>query len=510
MTTFTAYNASDLTKDIAAAHAGDTVQLAPGYYGSVAINGVNANGIYITSMDPSHKAVLSGLSVTNSTGLTIENLEVAKNSAPGTYAYAVTVSGSSNVTLSGMNIHGSLDGDASDDMNGVKIAGSTNVTLSNSEIQQFLNGMAIGGSTDVTISHNNVHDVRIDGVDVTTTKNITIDGNQFHDFHHLAGDHADAIQFFTLNQPAASSGITITNNEIYQGSGVMMQGIFLTDQTGHLPFSGVDIENNVILGGNWNGIAITDATDAVIKNNDLAALPILNSSTGTAQLTEVVLNQVAKLTMTGNTASAYAYSSGGDVTLGDNSLSTPVAQADLATANSLYGGVMSKIQAAIAAANAAATSMNAGAVAHPGVNLVGTSSANLLNGTAYADTLTGGDGNDTLVGGGGADHLVGGGGADLFVYKSASDSPNATPDTIVDFNHAQGDKIDLHAIDAKVGGQDDPFKIVKYFDGHAGELTISLDVDHYVVRGDINGDRIADFTINVNTTRLLDSSDFIL
>ena len=67
----------------------------------------------------------------------------------------------------------------------------------------------------------------------------------------------------------------------------------------------------------------------------------------------------------------------------------------------------------------------------------------LLGGAGY-DALLGGDGADRLVGGSDADVLIGGAGADRYVFLSAADGN----DRIQDFSRADGDKIDLSAIDA--------------------------------------------------------------
>jgi Ca2+-binding RTX toxin-like protein len=71
-----------------------------------------------------------------------------------------------------------------------------------------------------------------------------------------------------------------------------------------------------------------------------------------------------------------------------------------------------------------------------------------LVGSNLNDTLTGDGGNNGLLGGLGADTLAGGQGADAFLYTSTSDSrPGANQyDTIVDFSHVEGDKIDFSGI----------------------------------------------------------------
>jgi Ca2+-binding RTX toxin-like protein len=56
-----------------------------------------------------------------------------------------------------------------------------------------------------------------------------------------------------------------------------------------------------------------------------------------------------------------------------------------------------------------------------------------------------------LSGGNGHDTLSGGTGADTFDFNSVGESPPNGRDTIVGFNRAQGDRIDLKAIDADRG-----------------------------------------------------------
>ena len=65
-----------------------------------------------------------------------------------------------------------------------------------------------------------------------------------------------------------------------------------------------------------------------------------------------------------------------------------------------------------------------------------------LNGGAGGDALNGGAGNDYLLGGLGADTLTGGAGPDRFAFLAAAEGG----DTILDFNAAEGDRLDLRGL----------------------------------------------------------------
>lgn len=172
-------------------------------------------------------------------------------------------------------------------------------------------------------------------------------------------------------------------------------------------------------------------------------------------------------------------------------------------------------------------------------NLSGNSGNNLIASGAAADTLMGGSGNDTLQsgegndnlfgnsgndileGGGGADTLTGGidedrmaggAGADRFVFLGVNDSgaTPATRDRVLDFNFAEGDRIDLSAMDAVAGGRDDAFVIVNRLTGVAGQLQLQNQRDGTVVLADVTGDGVADFTLEVLGATGLTAAAFVL
>jgi Ca2+-binding RTX toxin-like protein len=160
--------------------------------------------------------------------------------------------------------------------------------------------------------------------------------------------------------------------------------------------------------------------------------------------------------------------------------------------------------------------------------LTGSAAANVLDGGAGSDNLAGGLGNDSLTGGVGADTLAGGGGVDLldggagadrFVFTAPADSgTGVNRDVILAFEGVGAvllDQIDLSLIDANggaAGNQAFSFIGATDFGGIAGQLRVFDSGGNSVVAGDINGDKVADFEIQVNGAAAASwvAADFIL
>jgi Ca2+-binding RTX toxin-like protein len=147
-------------------------------------------------------------------------------------------------------------------------------------------------------------------------------------------------------------------------------------------------------------------------------------------------------------------------------------------------------------------------------NLTGSQGNDSLVGNAGANALNGSAGNDALTGAGGKDTLTGGLGADRFVYGNVVQSPvGAGADAITDFSRAQGDRIDLSAIDADAtaaGNQAFRFISGGLYTGHAGELRFAQANGVTTIAGDVNGDKVSDFHIILTGTIALVAGDFVL
>lgn len=150
-------------------------------------------------------------------------------------------------------------------------------------------------------------------------------------------------------------------------------------------------------------------------------------------------------------------------------------------------------------------------------SLFGDAGNDIISGGNADDLLSGGAGDDILIGGAGADGLTGGLGADRFVFRPGdlgTASGASVIDRIFDFNRIEGDKIDLSAFDADTGtAAKDPFVFIgsAAFSKRAGELRVDNSGYYALISADLDGDGVADFTLNVaRSTGALMKSDLIL
>jgi Ca2+-binding RTX toxin-like protein len=137
-------------------------------------------------------------------------------------------------------------------------------------------------------------------------------------------------------------------------------------------------------------------------------------------------------------------------------------------------------------------------------NVTGSTSADQITGNAVANAMNGWAGQDVLRGGGGADR---------FVFTATSDSKVGAADRITDFSHAQADRVDLSAIDANTGvagNQAFSFIGTGAFTHHAGELRYAVAGGVTTIAGDVNGDGLSDFHIQLTGAIGLVADDFVL
>lgn len=270
---------AELQLALRSANAGDKILLAPGTYTGLSFNGMNlkfSELVTVTSADPARPAVINDFALSNATNLRFANLELATldhsaKVATGAVIWGFSVSRSDSIHFDNVKVHGSLDGDAGNDVRGLSIRDSTNISVRNSEFQQLDRAVAFAQTSNIIVQSNLLHDLRSDGLNFAEVKNVLVGENVFSTFNPVGQDHPDAMQFFTSGTKTPSSDIRITGNVILKGSGEYTQGIFMRDELGTLPFQKVVISDNLIVGTGFNGIRIMGVDGLTLQRNELVS-----------------------------------------------------------------------------------------------------------------------------------------------------------------------------------------------------------------------------------------------
>ena len=436
MTTTIVKDSTSLTAALKSAHAGDIIQLAAGSYSQLMLTGIKFTGtVTVTSQDPNALAVMNGLVLRDCQNIKLQGLEFKVDPAKVDNQYQV--SGSNNISLDSLKVHGSMNGDPSDDATAMLIRGSKNVSVTNSEFQQLKNAIQHLDNDGLKISSNYFHDIQTDGVRGGGSSNVSITGNYFTNFHMEAGDHPDAIQFWTGNTTKSAANITISGNVITRGEGDAIQGIFLRDEVGGLPFVNVKITDNLVVGGMYNGISLGSAVGAVVSGNTVVGLVDQDSW--------IRIGAVTNLSLTDNKSTYYAVDKvAGNVESGNTDLVVPtdggklIQQQWLQSHSAIIAAVLKsvtdstsfasvlnvgKLTQVILDASAALTTATMESIRIQTVTVNGTAGNDILSVDQARDSVVnGGEGNDTIYGGGfGHNTLIGGNGDDGYVVKTLTE-----------------------------------------------------------------------------------------
>jgi len=374
----TVTSAAALNAALKTAVSGDTIQLASGTYTGISATNLHfASDVTVTSA-PGVTATLTDLTVSGSSSLTFSNLDFYANPAGVQCPFQVKA-GSSDIHLDHLSVHGSLDGNPQDDVQGMIVRDSSDVSVTNSDFQQLWHALAHQNMDGLTVSGNTFHDIRSDGVRGGGSSNVLVSNNSFTSFYPVAGDHSDAIQFWTTNTTTSAHDITVTGNLIQRGGGDPMQGVFLRDGSGTLPFQNVTITGNWALGALYNGITVAGGENVSVANNYVQGFTDIKSW--------IRIEDITGGAVTGNSSNSYV---------------TTTTDVGVTMANDATIG-----QAA-----------DNGAAGLALWNQAHANSGQVINGTTGSDTLVGGTGDDTIVGLTGSDVLTGGDGNDLYVIDA--------------------------------------------------------------------------------------------
>lgn len=263
------HDAASLEAALAAAAAGDRIEISPGSYGSISLVGRHfAPALTLVSADALSPPVFTSIYLSNVTGLKIFGLKIVFGATQAPDAsYAVYLFNGQDVQFEEMDISSADDGVAGNDAYGIFVRDSNQIKISNNHVHDVFRGAAIFDSTDVLVGRNVITDVGSDGVVGRGVVRGSISRNYFTDFDIIDPRkvHPDAIQIWPRGARRGSQDVIIDGNIIRRGNGEPSQGILI----GGPEFVTKDllIVNNVIEQSMGQGIALSNVETSEIANN---------------------------------------------------------------------------------------------------------------------------------------------------------------------------------------------------------------------------------------------------
>ncbi len=286
-TTTTLAPGDNLAAALRAAKPGDVIELQGGDYGVLEIKRAGGQAglpIILRSADPANPARLSEMELREVSHLVIDGLtfdyEYGPDDKPNIRPFRV-------FTTRGLTIQNSLfDGDLADSDSpddeayptgyGLSVRSSAEIRIEGNEVRDFYRGILFADSVDISVLGNDVHAIRMDGMNFAQVERALIEGNVIRDFKRAvdSADHADMIQFWTNKTERPTQDVTIRNNVLNSGLGWYTQSIFMRNEevdTGRagseMFYRNISIEGNVIINAHLHGISVGETDGLIIRNN---------------------------------------------------------------------------------------------------------------------------------------------------------------------------------------------------------------------------------------------------
>lgn len=241
---------------------GATIALKPGSYGRVNLGA--AKGLTLLSENPAEPALFEAIVIDGGNRIALSRLRFG-GSIEG-LTWRVTVEDGTGIDLSELDVVGQSPPDGNVP-GGVYIHNSKQVSLKQLKVSLVSNGIRLIGTRQAVVTGNIIHDFGSDAIQANDASQTVISSNYISSAHPEPGDHPDGVQIFTLANQNAQSEIVIKDNLIEQGSGGLMQGIFVTDESGSNPYTGLQIANNIIIGSLYHAIMVAGASDGLVSGN---------------------------------------------------------------------------------------------------------------------------------------------------------------------------------------------------------------------------------------------------
>lgn len=242
--------------------------------------------VILRSADPENPARFSGLALRGVAHLTLEGLQFRYRFAPGDKGHTspFQVRDSTGITIRGNLFEGDLAPGPRPEMagyptgSGLALRSVTHSVVEDNEIRRFHRALIVSRSDHILVRHNDIHTIRMDGMNFAQVSDVRIEDNHVHDFIRsvASGDHADLLQFWTSRTTEPSRNIVIRGNILNSGNGLYTQSVFMRNEMvdsgragEEMFYRNITIEENVIINAHTHGITVGETRGLTIRNNSV-------------------------------------------------------------------------------------------------------------------------------------------------------------------------------------------------------------------------------------------------
>lgn len=283
---------AELVDALRGATGGEVISLASGNYGDLTLvdrpsfDLSFASTVSIVSADPSNPAVVTGLDLRGASNISFENItfDYSYEAGQPIWEKPFAISGSDNVNFASCRFDGDLASGLTEADNGfptafgLSVRDSSQIDVTDCEVSGFYRGLVFSNVDDLNVIGNDVHGIRMDGMNFSAVQGVLIEDNTIHDFDRSMNslDHSDMIQFWTNGTTRPSTDIIIRGNTLDIGDGEYTQSIFMRNDLvdrglagSEMFYQNILIENNVIINGHLHGITVGETNGLTIQNNSV-------------------------------------------------------------------------------------------------------------------------------------------------------------------------------------------------------------------------------------------------
>ena len=287
------HDAAGLRDALGRARGGETIALAPGDYGALALAGLApASPVTLRSADPADPARLSGMTLQDVSNLRLVGLVLDYSYEPGTRptgARPFQILGGSDIAILRSTFEGDVasgTGSPADDGyaagTGLFARGTRGLEIRGSLFTGWFRGAVLREIDGLAVVGNRVTDIRSDGLNLVAVQGALVEGNEIGPFRLSpeSKDHADMIQFWTNKTPRPSADVTIRGNVLHAGAGGATHSIFMRNEEvdngragPEMFYRDITIEDNVIANAHLHGITVGETDGLTIRRNTLVRVP---------------------------------------------------------------------------------------------------------------------------------------------------------------------------------------------------------------------------------------------